>query len=403
MGKMNIDREILKCAINDLTLNEVQLTLESNGISVDRKDKKHELIEMILKKLDNHELKEELYLAIKTKAFSTTSDFYEGFFYKYNVGNIDFDYENFMKELEKEGDSENTSKQSNITFEYNFYNAVHKEECKIISFTFSRESRKGVYDYKEDGVKFYHNKIQANIEIYYSLGLVYIHSKNSTESTAIKFLLQKVINRFLVGENVSKVKLISPKFDNNIVEKWSKNNEFNLNGFSTTTIHMLDLLCEFDVEDNCFTGFGIRRIYFEHEVIDTKEDSKIAGLIYWGENLQKRDEILKEISNGKRIKGFELEVEYQYENESTGKEESVMININIVQENNNSIRIGLSDETSNESILKDVYIAVRHVFLNKINSPIIRNTQALVEFLKKAEEVISNKKEEKTKGNRAVY
>lgn len=404
MATINVDEEILKCAINNLTLNEVQLILESNRIKVDRKDKKHELVEMILNKLHKNELSEQVYLALKTKAFSTSSDFYDGFFYKYNEENVDFSCDDFMKALDEQGKSENSSKQSNIIFEYKFYDLTNDDKFKILIFTFSRESKKGIYDYKDDVVKFYHNKIIAKVHIYYKLGLVYIHSKNSTESTAIKFFLQKVINKFLIEKELSKVKLVSPKFDNNIVEKWSKKNDININGFSTTAINMLDLLCEFDVEENCFTGFSIKRIYLEHEVIDTdKSDSKIAGLIYWGENLQKCDEILKEISNGKKINGFELEVSYQYENEELGKEEAAIITVNILQESNNYIRITLSEDELEKNILEEAYKAVRDVFLKKITLKEILNTELLKDFLNKCKCVNSDKKEEVTKKNKAVY
>jgi hypothetical protein len=183
----------------------------------------------------------------------------------------------------------------------------------------------------------------------------------------------------------------------------TKQNQVNINGLSTTTINMLDLLCEFDVDENCFTGFSIKRIYFEHEVIDTNSDSEIAGLIYWGDNLQKRDEILKEISNGKKITGFELEVSYQYENEELGKEEIAIITVSIVQENNNYIRITLSEYELEENILSEAYKAVRDVFLKRIESKEIMNTEALKDFLNKCKCVDGEKKEEVTKKLKAVY
>lgn len=403
MCVVNIDKDVLKCALNNLTLNEVKLTLESNGINVDNKSKKHELIDLILNKLREGNLTEQLYLAIKTKAFSTSDTFYEGFFYKYNIDNIEIIGEKFVDVLDGLSKQECDSKQGNISFEYRFYNENINIENKTITFTFFRESKKGSYDYKDDEVKFFHNKIQADVKIYYGIGIVYIHSKNLTESTAIKYFLQKAINIFLVDKNASKIKLGSPKFDNKIVEKWSKNINFNVNGISATTIHMLDLLCEFDNEDNNFSGFGIKRIYLEHEVIDTKDDSKIAGLIFWGENLQKRDEILKEITNGKKIKGFDLEVQYQYEDIEKGNEVLTVLNISIVQENNNSIRIILSDDNiSNKNVLSSAFDSIKLVFLNKIKIDIIKNSEALVDFINKCKDVKENKGEIK-KGNRMVY
>lgn len=407
MGEIIIDKEILRCAINDLTLTEVQLTLEAGGIFVDRKDKKHQLVDKVMKLLEDKMLSEEVYLSIKTKAFSSSTDFYDGFFYKYNTENVDFCYESFMELLEKQGKDENLSKQSNITFEYKFYNRNHDSENKIVKFTFSRESRKGIYDYKDDGVKFFHNKIQANIEIYYDNGLVYIHSKNSTDSTTIKFLLQKVINKLLVDKNKGKIKLSTPKFDNTIVEKWSRDNKFNVNGISVISIHMLDLLYEFEKESQGFSRVGIKRIYLEHEVIDTNEDSRILGHIVWGENLQKRNEILQELNKGKKIKGFELEVNYQYEDEENGIEDVIPVVISIVQDNNNSIRISLSNElvNTNNFILSEIYEKLKVVFLNKIKSKNIENTDNLKNFLSRCRNTNETKKEDSTERvkSRAVY
>lgn len=407
MGNINIDKEILKCALNDLTLTEVQLTLEAGGIFVDRKDKKHQLVDKVMKLLEDKMLSEEVYFSIKTKAFSSNTDFYDGFFYKYNTENVDLTYEKFMDFLESQGDDENKSKQSNITFKYKFYNKTYDEKNKIIKFTFSRESRKGIYDYKEDGVKFFHNKIQANIEIYYDKGLVYIHSKNSTDSTTIKFLLQKVINKLLVDKNKGKIKLSTPKFDNTIVEKWSRDNKFNVNGISAISIHMLDLLYEFEKDSQGFSGFGIKRIYLEHEIIDTNEDSRILGHIVWGENLQKRNEILQELNKGKKIKGFELEVNYQYDDEENGVEDAIPVVISIVQDNNNSIRISLSNELINTGnfILSEIYEKLKLVFLNKIKSKNIENTDSLKAFLNRCRNTDETKNDdnlERIKA-RAVY
>lgn len=404
MCTIKINKEILKCAVNDLTINEIRLILESHELNADSKSKKHELIDMILKKAEKNELSEELYLALKTKAFSTNNFFYEGFFYKYNMDNIDIIPERFLDELKIIANNENESKQSNVTFNYNFYNEKHIKERKIFKFTFFRESKKGVYDYKDDDVKFFYNKIQADIELHYGIGIVYIHSKNLTESTAIKCLLQKCINKFLKDEKDSKVKLIAPKFDNKIVERWSKENSFNVNGISTATIHMLDLLCEFDIESNNFVGFSIKRIYLEHEIIDTKENSQIAGLIFWGENLQDCDEILNEISSGKKIKGFDLEVQYIYEDIETGNENTSLIKISIIQEDNKSIRISLTDENNcNGNILSSAYESIRNVFLNKIISDALNNTDDLRSFINRCKETKVNQIKDNPKIIRKVY
>lgn len=403
MEQVKIDEEVLKCALNSLTINEITSLLENNEIYVSRSIAKKELINFVLEKLRNNDLGEELYIAIKTKAFSISTSFYEGFFYKYNTQSIDFRPNRLTSLLESIACKESKSNHSNIEFTYNFYNEEINEKENIISFTFFRESRRGYYDYKDEEVKFFHDKIQADVNIYFDLGIIYIHSKNLKESSAIKPLLQKALNEFKSSDENKKIKLYSPKFDSTIVEEWTKKNQINKGKISTTTIHMLDLLSEFDVEDNDFCGFEIKRIYLEHEVIDTMEDSKISGLIFWGENLQKRDEIWEEINKGKKIKGFDLQVEYIYEDVEVGDEITSKINISIVQENNSSIRIVLSDDILKKPILDNAYIAIKKVFLKKIISKKIENSDVLKEFICKCRDAKSYGSTKRDKGISAVY
>ncbi|EGT2190514.1 hypothetical protein GM168_01515 [Clostridium perfringens] len=397
MSKITIDKEILKCSINQLTLNEILVTLENNGITVNRRDKKHEVISSILDKLDNDELSEKLYLDFKTKAFSTNVDFFDGFFYRFNIETIEFNPDSFMKALEDISKNENSSsRQRNITFHHQFFNIYHDENNKILKFTFSRESCKGIYDYRDDGVKFFHSKLKADIEIYYETGSVYIHSKNSSESTTIKALLQKALNKLITDK--TKLKLTVPKFNNTIVEKWNKDNKFTSNQISVVSIHMLDLLFEFENEENNFSEFGIKRLYLEHEVIDTTEDAKISGLIFLGENLQERNEILLELNKGQKIKGFEIQATYNYYDCETCDENPLNVLVSIVHDNNNSIRISLGAESLvPESILSEVYNQLKIVFLNKLNSDTIKNTDNLILFVNKCNDVHSTNLEQSSK------
>lgn len=394
MSSIRIDKDILKCSINNLTLSEIQVILESNDITVNRKDKKHEVVESILNRLSEGNLSEKLYLDLKTKAFSNDVEFFDGFFYKFNIENVNFNYDSFMKALNSITQNENSfSNTSNITFKHHISNIVHNEENKILKFKFSRQSRKGTYDSIDDGVKYFHNEIKVDIEIYYEIGIVYIHSKNSSESTTIKFILQKAINELLIDKSNKKnrIKLTTPKFDNKIIEKWNKDNKFTNSKISVISIHMLDLLYEFDNEDNNFLDFGIKRLYLEHEVIDSTEDSSISGLIFLGENLQKRNEILIELNKGQRIKGFEIQVNYNYCDLETYEEKIVTVDISITNDNNNSIRVSLSSNSvAKSSILNDIYEQSKIVFLEKLNSKHIKNEENLTLFINKCNEIQQN-------------
>jgi hypothetical protein len=85
---MNINKDIFECAANSLNISELRLFLEEYNIKFTMKDKKYEIIDNLLKLIDDHKMTEELYLSIRTKAFSESSNFNDGFYYKYANDNI---------------------------------------------------------------------------------------------------------------------------------------------------------------------------------------------------------------------------------------------------------------------------------------------------------------------------
>lgn len=135
MAKIDIDREVFKCAANRLNLHEIQSILSEHGVILNRKDKKHELVNKILNLIDENRMSEKLYIAIKTKAFSDDFNFHEGFFYQYSIENIDFTYQKFEDLLEQESKKDSTSKYSNSTFTYNYNNLLHNEAEGIVKFS----------------------------------------------------------------------------------------------------------------------------------------------------------------------------------------------------------------------------------------------------------------------------
>ena len=124
----------------------------------------------------------------------------------------------------------------------------------------------------------------------------------------------------------------------------------------------------------------------------------------WGEDLQDCDEILGEISSGKKIKGFDLEVEYIYEDIETGDEKTFLIKISIIQEDNKSIRISLTDENNcKDNVLSSAYESIRRVFLNKMVSNTLNNTDDLKSFINRCREAKDNQIKDKPKKTRKVY
>jgi hypothetical protein len=283
------------------------------------------------------------------------------------------------------------SKYGTNTFKYQVYDQEHDENNKIIKFTFSRETKNRRYDYVDKDVKIFNEIIKVNIEINYEHALVYIQSKNYNNSIAIKFFLEKVINNLRVDKKMNMVKLDIPKFDNQIVSKWAGEKRLDIKGISSITIHMLDLLSEFEVEGNRFNNYCMKKIFFGNEVIDTKEKNKIKVTIFFGDDIQECIEISEGIINGKKVNGFEFEVDYLHIDEESGADpEIVQVPITILQENNNTIRIAISKEivSVEKNILADLYKCIRQVFLNKLNSKKINNTDAIIDFIDRARKIL---------------
>lgn len=392
---MEINKDIFECAVNSLNINELRVILEKNNILINIKDKKHEIIQQLLSLIDANKITEQLYLDIRTKAFSESDNFNEGFYYKYSSDNINFHYDKFIEFLYSEMDKNKVSRHNTThTFEYEAYGISHDEQNKIIKFTFCRKTRDRRYDYVDKNVKIFNGKIKADIEIYYEESIVYIRNKNYNNSTAIKFFLQKVFNDLRIDTKSNKVRLYIPKFNNQIVNKWSSENNFNIKGISSVTIHMLDLLSEFKNVKNKFSSYCMKKIFFDNEIIDAAEKNVIKGSIFFGDDIQECIEISEGIIEGKKINGFELQVDYLYTNEESGVEqEIVQVPITILQESN-TFRVAISKEIDHveKNILSDLYECIRQVFLNKLNSKEINNTESIINFINKAHEILKKEK-----------
>ena len=376
MPTITIDKNTFEHALMNLTINEIINIVQKNDINIDKKAKKVEIIQSLLKKIDKSELSEKVYLEVHQRAFSINKNFYDGFFYKFNTEIINFKTEDFISALNKTASLKNTS--SNIKINISNIRQIDKN----ILFTIERTKRQAVYDYQEEKSRFFTQQIEADIQIYFDYGLIYIHSKNITESKTIKVFLQQVFNNEDL-KNSNKIKIGAPKFNNHISEQWTKGNDKISNSVSPITIHMLDLLNHFETEDGYFSGCGIKMIYFNNEIIETEDDCKITDLIYGGENLQNHNKIKKEIKEGKSIIGFKIQVEYAYIEEET--EDTIMCTLPIIMqfEGNDFLRISISSEqiSIKEEILSKAYADVKKIFIDKFISGNIINEERIVEYL----------------------
>ncbi len=396
---MKINTDIFECAVSNLEVADLRAILTKFEISFDGKEKKYQLIEKLIQKIEDKTMPEELYLECYRKAFSEEEDFNEGFYYRFQSDNLVFNYDSFLNSLEAKICDNIKSKYGTNRFKYSYQNMEHDLENKKVTFSLSKEIENRKYDNVKGQVVFYNQRMSVGIEINYEDNTVYIKSKNYNNSNATKFFLEQVLNEIRSDKKGDKVKLSLPKFDNNDINKWAKENNFDITRISAMTLHMIDLLTEFQNIGNNFSGYEMNKVHFGNEIVDTKLKSGLKGRILFGDNIQECNEVCEGILNGQRMNGFEITVNYLYTNEETGVEnELVPIPICIVQESTNAFRISSSKDTSctNAVIVAEIYEHIKNVFVQKLKSKEIRNTENVIEFITNARQVIGEEKGIKT-------
>lgn len=379
MAVINIDKDTFRHALTNLTKLEVVNIVQSHGISIGSQDKKEEIVEKLLKILNENGVTEELYLAIKGKAFSVDKNFYDGFFYKFDKNLCNYSLNNLLRELKNVARNE-TKRVINIK--------NPSINNNVLCFTIEIVSSKPIYDIDEERSRYFKEKIDADVSIYFNDGLMYIHSKNITESKKIKTFIQKVLNsKELNLEQDTTIKLIEPTFDTEVSNTWIKDNTETLGGnnYSGLTIHMLDMLEEFNNGRNKFSGLCLKSIYFKYDTIEASEDEEgfIDELKYGGDNLQKHHRIKAELRDGKKITGFKFEVEHKYIEEDTEEEKISILPIVILYEKKYALRISINTESVSAEIkiLHRAYNDVKDIFMNKFKSTNILNESHILSYL----------------------
>ena len=261
---------------------------------------------------------------------------------------------------------------------------INKDEKKI-RFDFKRSKDKDYFDYDSKRSRIYKQFLSADIEINKETGLVYIHSKNITESKIIKTFLDKCfVEISLLTEKRKKV-LSEPKFKESIAYNWYKDNLNDKCKINNITLHMLDLLFEFESNRNEFSNICMKSIYLKENTLDLDDnEARITDSKYGGYNLQLHKKIIEEINNGKRILGFKLEVEYSYLDEETGEEVATTVPIKILYQDNNNLRISISSEcliTGKQDVLNQAYENLKELFVTKYISTSILNGDELSDYL----------------------
>lgn len=379
MATIEIDITTFEHALRNLTKREILLVLQQYKWTVDEKQSKKDLVKSLVEKIQNGLLNEDMYYTFREKAFSVDKNFNDGFFYKIDNKYIDFnvnDFNNIIKEKAK-------SYSGDISVVVNC-SSVSDE---LIILNYERSKKDWAYDFSERRSRAYRQLIKAGIEIYVRKGLVYIHSKNLTDSKIIKNFLDKCFKEINKEDKQRKKALSEPKFDDETAKKWFEQNkneiEFKINGIS---LHMLDLFYQFESDESKFSNVCMRRIYFKENTIYTSNDeASITDSQYGGVNLQQHNQIVEEIKAGKRILGFAIDAEHYYEDEETGDEISTILPIIVLYEDKNYLRLSISSEglinNVNEMVLKQAYDDVKELYMDKYLKNRIFNTDKLKEYL----------------------
>lgn len=378
MAKVDIDKDTFKHALTNLNKIEIIQIIQYNKMQIDVKDTKENIIKKLMNLLDEQKISEETYLAIKGKAFSVNKNFYDGFFYQFDKELCKFEITKLLSAL-KNAVKIDTKKVVKIIHE----NIDDNRLC----FTCEITTSKPIYDSVEEKSRYFQENISADVDIFFNEGLIYIHSKNITESKKIKTFIQNAFNiKELLGESTNKVTLNEPTFNIEIAEKWiNENKEVIGNRYSPFTIHMLDLLEEFNNGKGTFSSLSLKSIYFKHDIIDTNnDDAEINELQYGGKNLQRHYRIKEELKEGKKITGFKFEITHNYIDEDTEDEKYSILPIVILYEKKYALRISICTEnvSAKDQILYSAYRDIKQLFMKKYKETNIINGELILNYLK---------------------
>ena len=162
-------------------------------------------------------------------------------------------------------------------------------EETIMNFNFERSTKSAIYDYEEQTSRAYKQIINADIQIYFEYGLLYIHSKNLTESQIIKTFLDKSFQSLILEQNKKKKVLNEPKFNEGISDLWLKNNTIdNKINIDKLSLHMLYLFFLFNSEISKFSSICMKGIYLKEELISKKSDEAKIKVVPMSRTFKKK-------------------------------------------------------------------------------------------------------------------
>lgn len=364
--------ETLKHALNVLTQNEIIEELEAFNINVDLEKitKKPELVQYIVYMFKQGKIKDEIFRAIRARAFNMSLDATDGFFLSFS------DEWTFSKEaipkVMKEWNENNQD--SIIKLEY------FEEDSQQVKMKISRLKERYVFDQKSMYSSIYFEEDKALVDIYFREKIVYFQTTNVKIFSSIRTVLRQFLTCLFEKKKNEKVKLLPPKMQQKLSITLSKEGDvaYDDRTINPTTIKLMDLLLELDNPQTNFSGFECTEITFDHEDTDKKHmKSRIDAQSYGGGDLLRKDDVKGLILRNRCIINVEVKIEY---NERISVEEvRKHIIIGGLRTNKmNGLRLYIKNsEFSLKRVLENAYSDLKNVFVQLYSQNSLRNEEKI--------------------------
>ncbi|ANN31171.1 MULTISPECIES: hypothetical protein [Bacillus cereus group] len=371
-GVLEVDMKRMKTlshSLNVLTQNEILEELEAFNISVnlEKITKKAELIQYIEYMFQKGNIKDEIFHAVRARAFNLNLDATDGYFLSFS------DEWKFSETILIRAMTEWNEKnlESVINLEY------LDKESQQVKVEISRLKEKYIFDQKSMYSTSYFEEDKALVDVYFKEKIVYFQTTNVKIFHSIK----TVLRQFLICLfETDKLKLLPPKMQQNLSITLSKDGAFAFDdrAVNPTTIKLMDLLLELDNPQTNFSGFECTEITFDHEDTEKKDmKSRIDAQSYGGGNLLGKDDVKKLILSNRCIINVEVKIEYD---ERISAEEVIKHTIigGLRTNKLNGLRLYIKNsEYSLKRVLEKAYSDLKNVFVQLYSQNSLRNEEKI--------------------------
>ncbi|AUO12208.1 hypothetical protein [Priestia megaterium] len=378
------ENEIITMQHSLRNLNHVEIlsVFSSFGVKLVKTIKKRsELVKFIERSFQQGKLSEEIYIAIREKAFNPELNVSDGFYMAFDE-KLSLDKSQVISYIQlwnkeyKEFEENNVSYSSKIEL-IKYY--PHKVILLVTrlqdKFAFDKSS---MYSTK------YTEEHQLLVEIHFKEEIIYFQTSNSTKYKVIRTIVQNFISIIVEKESV---KLFSPKMTKRLsfTYKEGENVAEQHSNVNPNTVKLLDLLYDLDKEGSNFSDLECKDITFDHEDAKKKQKrlrrARINTQNYGGGDLLATDSVKGLILNGRTILRMEFSLYY---NEETSPEEfkkhAIVAGIN--SNNQDGFRIYIkNNDNSLKNTLNSAYIDLKDAFIANYANGNLRNEEKIKSIL----------------------